>query len=186
MKTTTSKHCIAFGAAVASLLASSASAHIVFATPEAAVNSYYAGFLQVGHGCGASPTRSIRVAIPEGINIARPQPKPGWTVHVETEALAESVSVEGGTMTERVSAITWTGELPADQFDLFGIMMRLPQAGSLLYFPTVQSCAEGENAWIEIPAAGAAWTSVPHPAPVLTLSGGQPAPAEGGEHEHHH
>jgi len=170
--------------AVAALIfATPAAAHIVFSTPEADANSYYAGFLQIGHGCGASPTVSLRVEIPEGLDSVRPQPKPGWTLEIERTPLATPLQTEGGMVTERVSAITWTGNLPADQFDIFGLMMHLPQTPGPLYFPAVQTCAEGENRWVEIPAPGAAWGSVPRPAPVLTLNG---TPPVGVEHEHHH
>ncbi|MEY4878693.1 MAG: hypothetical protein RJB62_161 [Pseudomonadota bacterium] len=179
---------LATGTALVISLATPAFAHIVFAEPQTASDSYYAGFLQVGHGCGTSPTTTIRVEIPDGINVARPQPKPGWTLEVEKTTLATPVPSEGGTITERVSAITWHGGLPADQFDLFGIMMRLPATVGPIYFPTVQTCAEGENRWVDIPAAGAAWGSVPHPAPILTLheTATPVVPATGGDTEHHH
>ncbi|UPT62657.1 MAG: YcnI family protein [Hyphomonadaceae bacterium JAD_PAG50586_4] len=122
----------AAGCALAIVLTSSAYAHVVFAEPEAAPNSYYAGFLRVSHGCGASPTRSVRIEIPAGVNIARPQPKSGWTLEIERAPLDAPIASEGGPITERVTAITWRGELPADQFEQFGIMMRLPdQSGPL-------------------------------------------------------
>ena len=35
---------------------------------------------------------------------------------------------------QRVSAITWAGRLPADQFDQFGVMMKLPATSGALYF----------------------------------------------------
>lgn len=89
----------------------------------------------------------------------------------------------GHVISERVTAITWIGDLPADQFDQFGVMMRLPAETGALYFPVVQTCASGEQRWDQIPAAGAAWNSVPRPAPVLTLSA--PTPSEDG-HAHHH
>jgi uncharacterized protein YcnI len=162
-------------------LVSAAQAHIVFAEPEAAPNSYYCGFLRVSHGCGASPTRAIRVEIPDGINIARPQPKPGWRLSIERAPLASPTRSEGGEeITERVSAITWTGELPADQFDQFGIMMRLPDQTEPLYFRVTQTCLSGEQRWDEIPPAGAAWHSVPHPAPVLMLLAPQAAEEDHG------
>lgn len=175
---------IASGAlAIALALASTASAHVVFAENEAAPNAYYAGFLRVSHGCGDSPTRSIRVEIPEGVNIARPQPKLGWTLHIERAPLAAPIRSEGGHLiTQRVTAITWTGELPADQFDVFGIMMRLPDRAGPLYFPVTQTCASGEQRWTEIPPEGAAWHSVPHPAPVVTLIAPQAAEES---HDHH-
>lgn len=171
------------GLALACLSPSTAAAHVVFAEPEAAPNSYYAGFLRVSHGCGDSPTRAIRVEIPDGVNVARPQPKSGWTLDIERAPLAASISGEGGhAITERVAAITWRGELPADQFDQFGIMMRLPDQTGPLYFRVTQTCAEGEQRWEQIPALGAAWHSAPHPAPVLTLVA-PPVASRG--HDHH-
>lgn len=172
---------IVAGCALAIALTSSAYAHVVFAEPEAAPSSYYAGFLRVSHGCGASPTRSVRVEIPAGVNIARPQPKPDWTLEIERAPLATPIASEGGALTERVTSITWRGELPADQFEQFGIMMRLPAESGPLYFPVIQICADGEQRWEQIPAAGAAWHSVPRPAPVLTLQ----APRTD-EHAGHH
>jgi len=174
---------IAAAAAALALCASSAaSAHIVFAETEAAPNAYYAGFIRVSHGCGDSPTRAIRIEIPDGVNIARPQPKPGWRLSVEHAPLATPLQNEGGhTITERVTAITWRGNLPADQFDQFGVMMRLPDRTGPLYFRVTQTCASGEQAWTDIPAEGAAWHSVPHPAPVINLTAPHIA-----EHQHDH
>ena len=173
---------LALTAALSFCFAAPAFAHVVFAEPEAAPNSYYAGFLRLSHGCGDSPTRSVRVEIPDGVNIARPQPKAGWTLGIERERLATPIRGEAGhEITERVTAITWSGELPADQFEVFGIMMRLPDQTGPLYFPVIQTCADGEQRWTEIPPAGAAWHSVPRPAPVVTLV----APQTGGAHDHH-
>ncbi len=169
-------------------LAAPASAHIALDQTTAPGGGYYAGFLRVGHGCGASPTVALRVVIPEGVMIARPQPKPGWTLSVQTTPLAKPVINEGAEVRERVSAITWRGRLPADQFDQFGLMLRLPATGGPLYFPTVQTCEAGENRWTDIPAPGAAWTSVPRPAPILTLvAAAVPAAAAMPEmtHDHH-
>ncbi|NWG45245.1 MAG: YcnI family protein [Alphaproteobacteria bacterium] len=155
-----------------------AAAHIVLAEPEARAGSYHAGFFRVSHGCGASDTLSIRIEIPKSILIARPQAKPGWSVSMERAALSEPLPGEGGAITERVSAITWSGRLPADQFDTFGVMMKLPEAAGPLHFPTTQSCVEGTRAWVEIPGPGEAPGARESPAPVLILR-----PAEG--HEGH-
>ncbi|OAN66365.1 YcnI family protein [Sphingomonas sp. TDK1] len=158
-------------AALVLLLPVAAQAHIVFAEPQAIAGSYYAGFLRVSHGCGASDTVSIRVEIPAGIVSARPQPKPGWTLAVEHAPLATPIKGEGGaTITQRVSAITWTGKLPADEFDQFGIMMKLPEAPGALYFPTVQRCASGSTDWVNLPASPEAWHATRNPAPILTLT----------------
>ena len=137
---------IAFAAAAA--LAGTAAAHIVLAEPDAKAGSYYAAHFRVGHGCDASPTVKLRVQIPADILTARAQPKPGWDISVEREKLLAPVTIEGHEETDRVSAIAWSGQLPADQFDDFGILMKLPQeAAGDLYFPAIQTCAEGGRAW---------------------------------------
>lgn len=146
-------------------------AHVVFAEPQARPGSYYAGFFRVSHGCGSSDTVSVRIVIAEGVASARPQPKPGWTLDVERAPLATPTKGEGGSVIkERVVAITWSGRLPADQFDQFGVMMKLPASTGPLYFPVEQTCVTGENRWVNIPAAGQAWHSIPNPAPVIELA----------------
>ena len=51
--------------------------------------------------------------------------------------------------------MTWTGKLLDENFDQFGIHMKLPnKPNETLYFPTVQECESGVHRWIEIPAAG--------------------------------
>lgn len=160
------------------LAAGPAQAHIVFAEPNVTAGSYYAGFLRVSHGCGASPTVSLRVEIPPAIVVARPQPKPGWTVKIDKAPLATPIAGEGEPIREGVVAVTWTGRLESDQFDQFGLMFKLPRDGGPLYFPTTQKCAEGENAWVTIPPAGQPWGSVPKPAPVLNVAASEPTSAQ--------
>lgn len=166
-------------ALLSALVATSASAHVVFDEPEARANSYYAGFLRVSHGCGDSPTVALRVEIPAGINTARPQPKPGWTIEIEREPLAAPIRSEYGEITERVRAVTWRGRLEADHFDQFGLMLRLPDQAGPLYFRAIQTCESGERRWIDIPASGQAWHAVESPAPVLTVTRPEAA------HAHH-
>jgi periplasmic copper chaperone A len=162
--------------------ASSASAHVVFADREAKPGSYYAGFLRVGHGCENSPTVAIEVTIPEGVLSARPQPLPGWSLKIEREARATPIKGEDGTeIRDRVKTITWSGLLPPDQFQQFGLMMKLPEEPGALYFPTVQRCKTGINSWTETPPAPAQWHDMHRPAPMLILT----APDEpGSTHQH--
>lgn len=163
-------------------LATAASAHIVISPGEAPPGNYFAGDLRVSHGCDGSPTVALRVAIPSGVLTAKPQPKPGWTLSIEREPLPAPVPAEGGRLQrDRVSAITWRGRLPDDEFDTFGLSFKAPGARGPLYFPAVQTCASGETRWTDIPAPGQAWHAVPHPAPVLTVDG---APAMAGMAHH--
>jgi uncharacterized protein YcnI len=133
--------------AIALLLTSQASAHVVLADPHADADTYYAGQFRVGHGCGDSPTVSIRIEIPADVTTARPQPKAGWEISVEREALATPVQVHGQPQNDRVSAITWRGRLAADQFDDFGLMIRTPNHAGDLVFRAVQTCETGSAEW---------------------------------------
>jgi uncharacterized protein YcnI len=157
--------------ALAALLPAAAGAHVVFDQPQATAGGYYTGFLRVTHGCGNSPTVSVRVDMPAGVVSARPQPKPGWTLAIERAPLATPIKAEGGaTITTRVTAITWTGKLAPDEFDQFGLSLKLPDAAGPLYFPTTQRCETGVNAWTAIPASPEQWHATPSPAPMLTLT----------------
>ena len=69
-----------------------------------------------------------------------------------------------------MTAITWTGALPADEFDQFGMMLKLPAATGPLYFPTTQRCVVGSNAWVTKPATPDAWHATRMPAPMLIVT----------------
>jgi uncharacterized protein YcnI len=144
-----------------------AQAHVTAEPHEAAAGATQEVRFRIGHGChDTAATTALRVEMPAGLASARPQPKPGW-------ALAITRRPDG-----TVSAITWTGNLPGDQFDDFAVLVRLPATEGQIYFPAVQTCGGEAERWTDIPAAGAAAPS--HPAPSLRL--GPAAPDSG----HHH
>lgn len=149
----------------------SARAHVVLAETQAIAGSYYAAFFRVSHACGDSPTLRLRVEVPASIASVAAQPKQGWKLSVEREG-------------NRVRAIVWEGRLESDQFDQFGVMLKLPNTNGPLYLPTIQTCEKGENRWTDIPATGQPWNSVPHPAPVVNLTGGKEAIVEPEHHIH--
>jgi len=144
--------------------AGSAAAHVVIAVDEAAPGAHHVASFRVGHGCEGYATTALRVELPPGIASAKPAPKPGWTVEV-----ADGV-------------VTWRGSLPDAAFDEFALLVRLPATPGPLYFPTVQTCETGERRWVQLPALGAAWTSVPNPAPVVNIVA---PPAAADAHTHH-
>lgn len=162
----------ALSAALALLWATPTLAHVTLADPKAAPGAYYVSFFRIGHGCAGSATTALRVEIPDGINAARAQPKAGWTLEVEHAPLSSPVKGEGGKMlTERVKAITWRGgPLPDDEWDQFGVSLKLPDTPGKLYFPAVQTCETGEARWVETPARVGERLS--HPAPALEIAAG--------------
>lgn len=157
----------------AAILAGAAEAHVVFTQPIATAGAHWAGSLRVSHGCDGSATTSVRVEIPQGIMVARPRVLAGWTVFIERQPLATPVPAEGGgVLTERVSAITWSGRLPDEEFEEFGLAAKLPAETGSLTFPVIQTCEQGVASWTEVALAGA--TRPTHPAPVLILEAGVP------------
>lgn len=169
-----------FAACVATpLFGAAAQAHVVLAQTQAAPGSTYVAAFRVSHACGDSPTVKLRVEIPEIIEGVNPQPKAGWKITIERAPVPAGSKSIG-----RISALTWEGSLDASFFDDFTALFKLPETAAQIYFPTVQVCASGEDRqWVQIPAAGKAWNSVPRPAPVLNVvSPGQPT---GTEHAHH-
>lgn len=100
-------------------------------------------------------------------------------IEIERTPLPTPVVSEGKELRDRVSALTCRGLLPADQFDSFGVMLKVPDGhpGSL-YLPVRQTCGDQIIEWSEIPAEGQSWGALKLPAPVIAL-----APATG-RHTH--
>ena len=158
-------------------------AHVVLAQRAAPVSSYYKASFQVGHGCEGSATVAIRVDIPDGIAVAKPQPKPGWDVTTERGPLANPATVHGKTVTEGVRSITWRGgPLADDHFDEFGAMLLLPAQPGRLHFRVLQTCEQGAIDWAGIPEPG----SEPPRAPTPALDVFDPADEHRDDSAHHH
>jgi copper(I)-binding protein/uncharacterized protein YcnI len=179
----------ALAAFAALFAAGTASAHVVADPAEAKPGSYFRTALRVGHGCGAGkPTTAIRVAIPDGISSVSAQPKPGWEIKVETTKLEKPVDAGHGRMTDTVvSAVSWSGgSLPNEQFDEFGLVLKLPnEPGRQYWLPVMQTCAGGEVRWDQVPAAG---QRAEFPAAMFRIAdnggGMQMAQMNHGQHQH--
>jgi uncharacterized protein YcnI len=173
----------ALGAATGGLMlmAGPASAHISPTPGEVPADGFTAVSLTVGHGCDESPTRQLTIEVPELLNEISPQVQPGWDIEVETEELAEPIDDgEGGEVTERMSQVVFTAErgneLPPHFREVFTLGFRAPDAeGEYLFFKTVQTCVEGETAWIEEYTGEGEEPENPSPAVLI-------GPSEGGGH----
>ncbi len=157
----------------AALLAGPASAHISPDKDEVPAGGYTDVTLTVPHGCEESPTTQLEIQVPEALNDVTPSINPGWDVNVTTEPLAEPVDDgEGGQLTERESVVTYTaqsGNELADGFRTsFTLGFKAPETeGEYLFFKTIQTCAEGETAWIEEYTGEG--EEPEHPAPVVLI-----------------
>lgn len=160
-------------AALALTIALPAMSHVTADPALAEPGSYFRTALRVSHGCGSSATTAIQVAIPDGVVSVRPQAKPGWQVAIETRKLAQPVDIGHGRKTDTlVSAVRWSGsKLPNEQFDEFGLVMKLPdQPGAQLWLPVVQTCESGELRWEQVPAAGQSAHDLSYPAALIRVA----------------
>jgi len=165
--------------------ASLSQAHTVLEYQVATAGQSYKATFKVGHGCGASPTRQIVVAIPAGVQGAKPMPKAGWRLEVTREKLAQPYTSHGRTITEDVSRISWTAKttedfLPNGQYDEFVLVGSLPEQAGMMYWPVQQVCEQGRMDWVEIPTPGQKLSDLKSPAAALELM-----PSAGtAEHQH--
>lgn len=163
-----------------------ATAHVVLEYRVGNAGASYKATFQVGHGCGASPTRQVVVQIPAGVAGAKPMPKPGWSLAIERAALPKPVPARHGPpRTEDVVRVTWTARtpqdaLPADQYDEFVLVAQLPAAPGPLWWPVSQVCEAGRLDWTEVPSPGQDPATLRQPAALLEVL---PSAAQGG-HSH--
>ncbi|MEU1408998.1 YcnI family protein [Streptomyces sp. NPDC005728] len=99
-------------------------------------------------------------------------PQDGWTAKVTTTKLRTPVKTDDGTITDAVSAITWTGgKIGAGQYEDFDVAFgQLPEDTGRLTFKTLQTYSDGKVVrWIEEPSGG---DEPENPAPALKLTAG--------------
>ena len=113
----------------------------------------------VEHGCDGSPTTSMKFQIPDGVTEAAGVAKDGWT----TTLAGNTLEFAGG-------------PLAADQADHFDISFTAPTTPGNISFPVIQTCEQGETAWIEPIVEGA--EEPEHPAPTIKITAEEPTAEE--------
>ena len=149
-------------------------AHVTLEYQVASAGLPYKATFRVGHGCGASPTRQLSVAIPAGVQGAKPMAKPGWSIEVQRDKLAQPYSSHGRQVTEDVVRITWTAVTPkdhlaADHYDEFVLVARAPAEPGPVYWPVSQVCEQGRLDWTEVPRPGQSPSQLNSPAAYLEV-----------------
>lgn len=175
MKTNSLKKLRSPALAAATLLAGAAHAHVTLEYQVAVAAAPYKATFKVGHGCGASPTREIVVAIPEGVRGAKPMAKPGWAIELERRP-----------GTQEVARIAWRARTPQDAlpgnfYDEFALVAQMPQQPGPIYWPVSQVCEEGRLDWTELPRPGQELHDLKSPAAALEIL---PAGDAAGHHQH--
>ena len=135
---------------------SPASAHVTVTPSTTAAGAHAVLRFTVGHGCGDSATTAITIQIAPQVTAVTPTRTGRWQVTQH----ADTVTFSAGT------------PLPDGERAVVELAVQLPEApGTTLYFPTIQTCQQGEAAWIEVPRDGQAVGELTLPAPSLVVSG---------------
>jgi periplasmic copper chaperone A len=155
------------------LIAMPAHAHVTANPDTGMAGAYFEAAFRVSHGCNGSDTIEVVLQLPPGMVVVKPQAKPGWKIEISKSKLAKPVPAGHGKMAiEQIDRVVWRGGvLPAEQYDNFGLLMKLPDAaGKTLWFPVTQTCKDGSHEWAEIPAEGQEWHDVKSPAPFVKIA----------------
>lgn len=132
--------------------------------------------VSIPHGCGGSPTTGVALRLPDGVVEAAPVASGAWS--------AEVAPGDDGAL-----VATWTGgSIPDAEVAVFALEMALPAVapGTIVHVPAIQTCAEGETRWIQVPADGEDPGSLELPAPAIEVLEPEAAPsgeATGGRHD---
>jgi uncharacterized protein YcnI len=181
LRTLTRLSAVPVALGVVALGVAPASAHVTVSASTTAAGAFTVLTMSVPHGCDGSATTKVAIQIPEEINAVTPTRNPLWEVDKQVEQLDPPVTdAHGNEITERVATVTYTARtpLPDGYRDAFELSLQLPESeGTTLVFPTIQTCEQGESAWIEVPAEGQDAEELELPAPSLTITA-----AEGDEH----
>ena len=157
-------------------VAAPAGAHVTITPSTTAAGAFAVLTVSVPHGCDGSPTTEIAIRSPRRSTPSRRPATPLWEVEKEVQQLDPPVTdAHGNEITERVATVTYTTDepLPEGYRDSFELSVQVPDAdGTTLVFPVVQTCEEGESAWIEVPAEGQSADDLELPAPGFTITEG--------------
>lgn len=162
--------------------ASPASAHVTLTPSTTAAGAHAVLQFSVGHGCENSPTTKIAIQIPAQITSVTPTRTALWKAEKQTETVdPPAVDSHGHKIVQRVASVTFTTQtpLPDGYREVFELTVQLPEGkGTKLAFPTIQTCEQGESAWIEVAQDGQDAEDLQLPAPSFVTS----EPEEGALH----
>ncbi|MBX4948203.1 uncharacterized protein YcnI/copper(I)-binding protein [Rhizobium binae] len=152
-----------------------AEAHVSFLDKEVSQESTIIATLQVPHGCDGKATTEVRVKLPEGFILAKPQPKAGWELEVIKGDYQKTYDNHGDKLKTGAVEIRWkNGNLSDDFYDTFVIQGKVSgvEAGTSLAFPVIQMCGDAVAAWDQVAEEGSDPHGIKSPAPLLEVVAG--------------
>src|SRR5699024_6522796 len=129
-----------------------------------------------------SATTAVDIKIPDRVESVTPSVNPRWTIDTQQRKDDTPATGEHGDETrEPVSVVSYQAKkpLPDQYWDAFELSVKISDdaAGDTLIFPAVQTCEDGENAWIQEPKQGQSRDELEYPAPVVTVAASQDSDA---------
>src|ERR1700744_4800409 len=145
-----------------------ASAHVQASSTDAARGAFATVSFLVPNESTTNAVTAVTVDL-TNVSAVQTEAQPGWSAKIDRDAA-----------TNAVRSVTWTAApdtgIPVDQFGVFRISAKLPDADTVS-FPTTRPSADGAGVkWAQAPAAGGAEPE--HPSPTLTLTGGSTSPPQ--------
>jgi len=149
------------GAALVLAAPLAASAH-VHVTPDesTAGTSTRLGF-SFSHGCEDSPTTSVAITIPDGVDGVTPVVDGAWTISRELGDDGVPTKVTYTAVTPIESGTSATVNLD--------VIFASSAAGTSVAFPVLQTCVVGETDWSEVATDGQTEDDLAAPAPVVAV-----------------
>lgn len=149
-----------------------ASAHVHADPSTTAEGGYSVVTFRVPNESETAATTSVAVQLPTDhpFTYVATRPVPGWTAQVVEGALPAPVDVAGATVTQAPLTLTWTADagtpgIAVGQFQEFEVNVGpLPEAGTRVLLPTVQTYDDGEvSRWTDVADEGAEEPESPAP-----------------------
>lgn len=177
---------IAAGATIALAAPLAASAHVTLDENTAEAGSFAVLTFKVPNESATEATNKVTVTLPADTPFAYVSyvPVPGWTTELTRTTLDTPVEGEDGTVTEAVTAVTWTAdagsEIQDGQLQFFPLSVGpVPDTGSIV-LPVDQTYTDGTVvSWSET------GDNAEDPAPVLYVNDAPAADHHGGADDDH-
>lgn len=171
-------------AGLLALTAPAASAHVRVVPANPVAGGYSQLTFSVPNESATAKTNSIEVSLPTETPLTSVSVRPmdGWTATVTTSDLPAPVTMNGATITKAPSSVKWTADeahqIGPNEYQQFAISVGvLPDAGTTLVLPTVQTYTDGEVAtWDEAAVEGQ--PEPENPAPSFVTEAAAPTAAE--------
>ncbi|WP_026532981.1 YcnI family copper-binding membrane protein [Arthrobacter sp. H41] len=161
-----------------------ASAHVSVAPASTTENGYSQLTFSVPNESETAGTNKLEVQLPADTPFTSVRVKPieGWTAEVVSGELPEPVTTpDGATVTVAPLSVVWTAEagneISQQEYQTFAISVgRLPESGTVVTLPAVQSYTDGSvRAWDEPAVEGGEEPESPAPAFTTTAAEGEGA-----------